>query len=103
MLLREILVKMDPKLAPRGRGRSPRPLGAGFGSIFNRISFKNHPKTGPGSNIHSPEALLTNPEALLTNPEYYAANTTPTPRGKKPNPRYVKGSAPPKRAITPSA
>jgi len=60
---------MDPKPAPRGRGLRPRPLGASFGSIFNKISLKSIPKTSPGSDIHSPEALLTNPEALLTNPE----------------------------------
>ena len=33
---------------------------AGFGCILNRIPFKNPPKTGPGSHIHTPEALLTN-------------------------------------------
>jgi len=61
-ILREILFKMDPKPTPRGRGRSPRPLGVGFGSILNRISFKIPPETGPGTNIYSPELLLSNLE-----------------------------------------
>ena len=30
---------------------------ASRGSMFNKISLKSNTKTGPGSNIHSPEAL----------------------------------------------
>jgi len=63
--LRGILFKMHPKLAPRGRGLCPRPLGAGFGCILNRTPLKNPPKTGPGSHIYSPEALLTNLEYFV--------------------------------------
>ena len=55
---------MHPKPAPRGRGLCPRPLGAGFGCILNRIHLKSTPKTGHGSHIYTPEALLTNPEYL---------------------------------------
>jgi len=46
-LSRGILFKMDPKLAPRGRGRSPWPLGASFGSILNRISLENPLQPAP--------------------------------------------------------
>jgi len=49
-----IIFKMHPKLAPRGRGLCPRPLGASFECILNRIPIKNPPKTGPGSHIYSP-------------------------------------------------
>ena len=62
VFLKGVLYKMHPKPAPRGRGQSPRRLGAGFGCILYRIPFKSLPKTGPGSHIYAPEALMTNLE-----------------------------------------
>ena len=62
VILRGILFKMHPKPAPRGRGQSPRPLGASFGCNLYRIPFESPPKTGPGNHIYTPEALLASPE-----------------------------------------
>ena len=45
--LRGVLFGMHPKLAPRGWGLCPRPIGACFGCILNKTPLKNIPQTGP--------------------------------------------------------
>jgi len=49
-------IQMHPKLAPRGRGLCPRPLGAGFGCICIGSSSKAIPKPAPEA-IFTPRKL----------------------------------------------
>jgi len=53
-----------PETCPERSGAKPPASRGKFRVHLYRIPFKSPPKTGPGSHIYTPEALLTNPEYI---------------------------------------